>query len=173
MTLTVTSARAGTRLARGRLAAGAAAALLVANGIAAALGDAVGDHTGGLGALSDGLTGLAFLAGAAALGLLRPVSGWRGALWRVGPLGMTLAGASMLSVPLLDAEPPFWLVLVAVVPTLVGTISAGIFGTGRLWPRWVGVGVALLLPIMFTLPFNTLVMAAIWVAVALAAQPRG
>lgn len=173
MTLTVTSAQAGTRLSRARLAAGAAAALLVANGVAGIFGDTVGDHTRGLGALSDALTGLAFLAGAAALALLTPVRGWRGALWRLGPFGMTLAGASMLSVPLLGAEPPMWLVLAAVVPTLVGMISAGIFGTGRLWPWWVGSGVALFLPIMFTLPFNALVMAAVWISVALTAHPRG
>ena len=145
-------------------AAVAAALLLVANGVIGLLGD-VDDHTAGLGLLSEVTAGVAFLGGAVALALLCPVTGLRRVLWWLGPVGMTVTGATMIGVPVIGSEPAEWLFVVAVLPTLVGTVSAGVLGAGRLWPWWTGAGLALLLPVMFLLPFNSFVMAAIWFTV--------
>lgn len=182
MTLTQTTStrapRSAISRATHRSAALTAATLLFTTGVLTLFGDdaALGDHTEGLGALSEILTGLAFLAGAVALAVLRPVTGWRGLLWTLAPVGLALSGVSMLLVPVLAAEPPGWLFLGGVLPTFVGMIAAGVIGVrSGLWRWWTGVAVAVFLPIMFTLPFNTVLMAAVWVLVALSgrAGPQG
>ncbi|MCK0113782.1 hypothetical protein MWU75_16670 [Ornithinimicrobium sp. F0845] len=160
-------------LARGT--AVAAAVLLLGGGTVAILAgsEQVGDHTQGLGALSEIVTGLAFLAAAFCLVLQRPVRGWRAWLWSLAPFGLTVGGLTMLAVPVLGQEPPGWLFLLGVVPSFVGLVAAGVLGTRRLWPWWTGVAVALFLPIMFALPFNSVPMAGVWVCVALTARARG
>ena len=82
-----------------------------------------------------------FLAGAAALAFAAAVRGWRPWLWWLAPVGMTIAGLTMIGVPLM--------------PTFLGQVAAGVLGIPRRWPWWTGVGVALLMPIMFLLPLNT------------------
>jgi hypothetical protein len=135
--------------------------------------DAMNDHMRGAGAVSEVAVGIAFVACAATLVLLRPVAGWRGLLWWLGPVGLSVAGIVMLAVPVVGSEPPSWLVDLAVLPALVGMVTAGIVGTtARVWPWWTGLGVALFLPVMFAAPFNGLLMAGIWLAVALTAGRR-
>jgi hypothetical protein len=153
-----------------RVAALTAALMLLVNGVVGLAGD-VDDHTTGLGLISEITAGVAFLAGAVALGLLRPVGGWRGFLWWLAPTGLTIAGLTMVGVPVIGSEPAEWLFVVAVLPTFVGLVAAGILGTGRVWPWWTGAGVALLLPVMFILPLNSFVMAAIWLAIGLPGRP--
>ncbi len=156
-----------------RLAAIAATAMLTVNGLVALAGD-VDDHMAGLGLVSEATAGLSFLAGAVALAGIVPVAGWRALLWWLAPVGMAIAGLTMISVPILGTEPPDWLFVVAVLPTFVGLVAAGVLGTGRRWPWWTGVGLAFLLPIMFLLPpfANGFAMACVWLAVALTARPR-
>ncbi|NLG23609.1 MAG: hypothetical protein GX555_19530 [Actinomycetales bacterium] len=175
MTLTLDHTTPTTRaLTPARSAAWAAAALLLAGGTVALLADAdtLADHTAGAGAVSEAVTGLAFLAGAVTLALLTPVNGWRRVLWALAPVGLTIGGLTMVLVPLLGAEPPGWLFLLGVVPSFVGLIAAGVLGTARRWPWWTGLALALFLPIMFLLPFNSIPMAAVWAAVALTARHR-
>lgn len=159
-----------------RRAAWAAVLALGVNALIGALSDAetLLDHSRGAGALSEITAGMAFLAGAVALHVLTPVSGWRRGLWMLAPLGLAIGGLTMVAVPVAGAEPPTWLFLLAVLPTLVGTVAAGVLGTReRLWPWWTGVALSLFLPIMFTLPFNSLVMAAVWASVAATAGRPG
>ena len=176
MTLTLDdTTRTTTRLLTpARSAAWTAAAFLLAGGTVALLADAdtLADHTSGAGAVSEAVTGLAFLAGAVALTLLTPVSGWRRAVWALAPAGLTISGLTMVLVPLLGTEPPGWLFLLGVVPSFVGLIAAAALGSRRRWPWWTGLGLALFLPIMFLLPFNSVPMAAVWAAVALTARQR-
>lgn len=156
------------------MAALGAAALLLTGGTTALFADpaALADHTSGIGALSEILTGLAFLAGALCLILLRPVRGWRAWLWSLAPFGLTVGGLTMLAVPVIGQEPPGWLFLLGVVPCFVGLIAAGVLGTRRIWPWWAGLALALFIPIMFALPFNSVPMAGVWICVALTAARR-
>lgn len=170
MTLTVVPPTVTTtRVSLARGAAAAAALCLLANGVVALMGDpaTLTDHTRGAGAASEVATGLAFLAGALSLAALTPVTGWRRMLWLLAPTGLTIGGATMLAVPLLGAEPPGWLFLLAVLPITVGMICAGVLGTRRVWPWWTGVAVALFLPVMFSMPYNGFLMTAVWACVAL------
>jgi hypothetical protein len=148
-----------------------AAVLLALNAAVGLIGD-VEDHTTGLGAASEVTAGLAFLAGAAALALLRPVGGWRGALWSLAPAGLVVSGLTMVGVPLVGAEPAEWLFVIAVLPTFVGLVATGVLGARRTWGWPTGVGLALLLPIMFLAPLNSLLMAAVWSSVALNQRRR-
>lgn len=154
-----------------RRAAWMGAAALAVDGVVGILADeqAMNDHTGGAGAVSEVAAGVAFVCCAVTLALLTPVGGWRGFLWWLGPAGLAGAGVLMIGVPLTGSEPPSWAVDLTVLPALVGTIAAAVFGTRRVWPWWTGVGVALFLPVMFTVPFNSFLMAAIWGSVALTA----
>lgn len=175
--MTTTTAQSTTvdHLPPARTAAWVAAICLFANGLLALFYDVatLSDHTRGPGMISRITTGLAFVAGAGSLALLTPVTGWRRWLWTAGPAGLALAGATMLAVPVVGAEPPPWLFLLAVVPTLFGTVAAGVLGAKKgTWPWWTGTGLALLLPIMFTLPFNGFLMAGVWMAIALTARSR-
>ena len=162
------------RLTVARSAAAAAALCLLANGAVAFMSDpaALGDHTKGAGALSELTVGVAFLAGAVSLLALTPVAGWRRWLWMLAPFGLAVGGATMVGVSVVGSEPPGWLFVLAVVPLFVGMITAGVLGTGRVWPWWTGVAVALFLPMMFTLPVNGLFMMAVWACVALTARHR-
>lgn len=170
MALTLTPRPVRTdRLKAARAGAAAAAGLLLVGGIVALMSDPVtlADHSQGAGALSELTTGLAFVAGALALAALTPVRGWRRVLWMLAPFGLAVGGLTMVGVPIVGAEPPGWLFLLAVAPILVGMIAAGVIGTRRVWPWWTGVGVALFLPIMFAMPLNSLFMSGVWACVAL------
>ena len=174
MSTTTLVPRRGTarRAGAGRLAAGGAAAVLLANAVIGLAGD-VDDHTTALGAASEVTAGLAFLAGALALLLLRPVRGPRGLLWSLAPAGLAVAGTTMLLVPVVGSEPSEWGFVLAVLPTFVGLVAAGVIGTSaRLWPWWVGAGLALFLPVMFLAPLNSVVMALAWAGVAATSRPR-
>ena len=74
-----------------------------------------------------------------------------------------LTGLSFLA----GAEPPTWLFIAGALPTFIGQVAVGVLGIPSRWPWWTGVGVALLMPIMFLAPFNTAFMAIVWIAVAL------
>lgn len=150
-----------------RMSAAAAAALLIANGAVSLFGGDLTDHTRGPGMATEILTGLSFLAGAAALASAARVHGWRAWLWWLAPLGMTIAGLTMVGVPLAGAEPPTWLFIAGALPTFIGQVAVGVLGIPNRWPWWTGVGVALLMPIMFLAPFNTAFMTIVWIAVAL------
>lgn len=149
-----------------------AAALLFINGVLGLVGD-VDDHTSGSGMFSELTAGAAFLAGATALVLLRPRDARSRIPWGMAIAGLTLSGGTMLGVTLIGAEPAEWLFLVAVLPSFIGMLGTGVVGVRRVWPWWTGAGVALFLPVMFVLPFNSFVMAAIWLAVGLTGRPRG
>ena len=172
-TLPTPAERDAPRPVLARVWAAVAAALLLGNGALGVSGADLSDHFVGLGLVSEVTAGLAFLAGAASLALVVPVGGWRAWLWWLAPLGMSLAGLTMVGVPLTGSEPAAWLFLLAVVPTFVGQVAAGMIGARRLWPWWVGVGIALQLPVMFLVPFNSLLMAVAWVAVALTLSRTG
>ena len=158
-----------TRPASARPVALVAVAALAVDAVVSAVAgpDALSDHMRGAGAVSEVAVGLAFLACAATLVLLRPVAGWRGLLRWLGPVGLALGGVIMVCVPAVGSEPPGPLVDLALLPALVGMVAAGIVGTTRrVWPWWTGLGVALFLPVMFTAPYNSVLMALIWLAVA-------
>jgi hypothetical protein len=154
------------------VAAVAATVLLLVDGlIMVTAGDAVGDHASGAGLWSEAVAGAAFVAFAAALLPLAPTQGLRRVLWLLAPAGLLVAGLTMLGVVLTGTEPAEWLFAIAVLPTLVGLVSAGVVGArSGTWPWWTGLGVALFLPIMFLVPFNSFVMAATTAAVALTAR---
>jgi hypothetical protein len=154
------------------VAALAATVLLLVDGlIMVTAGDALGNHDSGAGLWSEAVAGAAFVAFAAALLPLAPTRGLRRVLWLLAPAGLMVAGLTMLGVVLTGTEPAGWLFAIAVLPTLVGLVSAGVVGarTG-VWPWWTGLGVALFLPIMFLVPFNSFVMAAVTMAVAVTAR---
>ncbi|WP_028659616.1 hypothetical protein [Nocardioides insulae] len=152
---------------RTRTAAGVAAGVLFAN-VGIGFGD-VEDHTTGLGLASELTAALAFLALAVALAATVPVTGWRALLWWSGPVGLTIAGLTMIGVPVVGAEPADWLFVLSVLPTLIGTVAAGVLGSRRIWPWPTGVGLALFLPIMFLAPLNSLWMALVCLGVLLTA----
>ncbi|MGC0250670.1 hypothetical protein [Pseudactinotalea sp. Z1748] len=156
-----------TRIRRARIAAALAAAILIVNGVLTFFDGDLSDHTTGIGLVSEVTAGAAFLAGALALALIVPVTGWGALLWWLAPAGLTIAGVIMLGVPITGQEPAEWLFLLAVVPTSLGLIAAGVLGSRRRWPWWTGAGLALFLPIMFLAPFNGLLMALVWLAVAI------
>lgn len=147
-----------------RAAAATAAVLLVLEGMLSVV-VGVDDHTDAWGAVSEVVAGLAFLSGAISLALYVPVSGWRAVLWWLAPAGLALSGLTMLSVPVVGAEPAEWLFVLAVLPCFIGTVSAGVLGIGRRWPWWVGAALAAFLPIMFLLPYNSFLMALVWMGV--------
>ncbi|WP_430647703.1 hypothetical protein [Agromyces sp. GXS1127] len=164
------------RRALARTAAWIAAALFIGQfgvGAAAALtGIDVGDHGNALGRASEALTGLAFLAGAVAIAALAP----RGALltaWIPGIAGLAASGATMVWVVATGAEPAIEVFLAEVALTALGLVAAGVLGAlrRRVWPWWVGTGVALIIPIMFLVPLNAIPLALVWAAVALTAHP--
>ncbi|MFD1505602.1 hypothetical protein FE374_01620 [Georgenia yuyongxinii] len=173
---------------RRRLAA--VAALLAA---AALLGDvavsmvdpaALDDHSQGLGRVSEGLVGVAFLLGALALAALVPTRGragrglwWqaagRRAWWWLAVLGLAASGLSMIGVVVTGTEPPSGLVTAEVLIALVGMVGSAVTGVrAGTWPWPVGLGVALYLPIMFLVPLNAAFMALVWIGVAAAARRR-
>ena len=155
----------------------AAAGVLVVNGAVGVMApDAVGDHSTGAGLASELTAGAAFLLAAICLVLLTPGAGSGQpervgrALWLLAPAGLAVAGLTMVGVVITGSEPAEWLFVVAVLPTFIGLVAAGVIGSRRgVWPWWTGVGVAAFLPVMFLVPFNSFVMAAIWLAVALTA----
>jgi hypothetical protein len=150
----------------------AAVALLLAGGIIALIApEQMDDHSAGLGRLSEALAGLALLAGAMALAPLTPRGIVVRILWLLGVIGLAGVGLTMLSVVVTTVEAPEAVVLAVVGLAALGLIAAGIIGImRRIWPWWVGVAVALLVPIMFLLPYNSFFMAAVWALVAWRAQ---
>jgi hypothetical protein len=153
----------------------ATAGVLVVNGAVGLIAaDAVGDHSTGAGLVSELTAGAAFLLAAITLVLLTPDPGpgrrerVGKALWLLAPAGLTVAGLTMVGVVLTGSEPGEWLFVAAVLPTFIGLVAAGVIGSRRrVWPWWTGVGVAVFLPVMFLVPYNSFVMAAIWLGVAL------
>ena len=149
-------------------AAIAAAVLLVANAVIALIApDQMDDHSAGLGRLSEGLAGFSFVAGAIGLAALTPRGTLVRVFWVIGVLGLLAVGLIMLAVVVTTVEAPEGIVLAVVGLAVLGLIAVAIIGIKRgIWPWWVGVPVALLIPIMFLIPFNSVIMAAIWVLVA-------
>lgn len=151
-----------------------AAALLIANAIVGFVApDQVADHSTGAGQLSEALAGFSFLAGAVALFPLVPRSMVARIIWVLAIVSLVAFGATMLSVVVTGVEPPSELVTVVTAFVALALIGIGIVGTMRgIWPWWVGVAVALLVPIMFFVPFNSVFMAVVWVLVAWKARPE-
>lgn len=154
-------------------AAIAASLLLIANAVLAAIApDAMGDHSTGLGRLSEGLAGLSFVAGGLAIAALAPSGAFARSIWILAVVGCAACGITMLAVFVSTVEPPTELVMIEVAVTAIALIGTAVVGgIRRVWPWWVAAGVALLLPIMFLVPFNSVFMAAIWLAVATWARP--
>ena len=145
----------------------AAALLLAEAALELAAPDQMGDHTTGAGRLSEALAGASFVAGAVALVPLIP-RGRSRFLFGLAPAGLGLAGLTMVSVVAVRSEPAEWLFVLSMAALVVGTISAGIIGArSGTWPLWTAVAVALFVPVMFLVPLNSVVLAAILAAVAL------
>ncbi|WP_400995881.1 hypothetical protein [Agromyces sp. GXQ0307] len=159
-----------------RAAAWIAVAMCVVQfGIGAAgvlTGTDVGDHANALGRASEAMAGLAFFSGAVALAALAPRTSLLGA-WIPGIAGLAASGATMLWVVTTGLEPAIEVFLAEVGLTAVGLVLVGALGARRrrVWPWWVGAGVALIVPIMFLVPLNALPIALVWSAVALTARP--
>ncbi|WP_353828933.1 hypothetical protein [Agromyces sp. SYSU T0242] len=174
----VTERSTARRRALARSAAWIAVALYAAQfavGAAAALGGFdIDDHAQGLGAASEGLGGLAFVAGAVALAVLAP-RGARLAAWLPAVIGLGASGGTMAWVAATGIEPPVELFLAEVSLTAIGLVVVGVLGAlrRRVWPWWVGIAVALLIPVMFLVPANSIPLALAWTAVALTARPVG
>ncbi|GAA2045935.1 hypothetical protein GCM10009819_36960 [Agromyces tropicus] len=134
-------------------------------------GDAA-DHATGLGGASEALGGLAFLAGAVVLGALAP-RGARLAAWVPGIAGLAASGLTMAWVVGTRVEPPVEVFLAEVALMALGLLVAGVLGAlrRRVWPWWVGTALALVVPVMFLVPVNSLPLALAWAAVALTARP--
>ncbi|MGR2753657.1 hypothetical protein [Agromyces arachidis] len=164
------------RRTRARSAAWTAVALYAAQfavGAAGALsGTDVGDHAEGLGGASEGLGGGAFVAAAVALAALAP-RGARLAAWLPAIIGLGTSGVTMAWVAATGVEPPVEVFLVEVSLTAIGLAVVGVLGAlrRRVWPWWVGIAVALLIPVMFLVPVNSIPLALAWIAVALTARP--
>jgi hypothetical protein len=145
-----------------------AAALLLANAVVGFIApDQVADHSAGAGQLSEALAGLSFIAGAIAILPLVPRSMLARIIWVLAVVSLVAFGLTMLSVVVTGVEPPAELVTVVTAAVGLTLIAIGIVGIMRgIWPWWVGVPVALLVPIMFFVPFNSVFMAVVWVLVA-------
>ncbi|WP_111718448.1 hypothetical protein [Homoserinimonas sp. OAct 916] len=134
----------------------------------------MGDHATVAGRASEALVGASFVFGAVALLFIARRAGSALGLWRVAwwlaVVAMIAAGVTMIAVFVSATEPPFELFLAEAGLAAASLIAVGISGwRAQAFPLWVGIGVALLLPMMFLLPLNSLWMAAVWVAVAITA----
>lgn len=172
--------RAG--LASGRARAGAAAAvaagaLMLAEFVVAvtASGD-LHDHSTGAGRLSEGLVGLAFVAGALALACWVPDGGLvQRLLCLPAVIGAAATGAVMLLITATGEEVSESITTVVVLVTLVGLVVHGLVGwRARTWPLWAGLALGALMLVMFLVPnpANSAVMALTWLAVAAAVWRR-
>lgn len=160
-----------------RVAAITAAVFLVGNAALWMVArEEMGDHSSVAGRASEALVGASFVVGAFALFLIaRAVGGalgrWR-IVWWVAVLAMVASGVTMIAVFVSAIEPPFQLFLAEAGLAAVSLIAVGVSGwRARAFPLWAGIGVALLLPIMFVLPLNSVWMAMVWIAVAITATP--
>jgi hypothetical protein len=152
----------------------AALALLVDATVSLVAPDALSDHSAGPGRLSELMSGLAFLAMAVALVPLAPEAGRRRWLFSLAPMGLALCGLAMVGVVLTGHEPPLAVFLVSVLTALVGCVTAAFIGhRDGTWPWWTAAGVALVLPVLFLAPLNSLVLALVWVLVAVTTRVRG
>ncbi len=151
-----------------RTAALVAAVFLLANMVLAIVAPGqMGDHATAAGRLSEGLVGLSFIAGAAALLPLLPQPATARWFWLLGIAGLAASGLTMLAVFATTLEPPFQLFLAEVAVTAPALVGIAVSGVRRgNWPWWVGLGIALLLPIMFLLPLNSMIMAIVWIVAA-------
>lgn len=145
-----------------------AAALLLANAVVGFIApDQVADHSTGAGQLSEALAGLSFIAGAVAILPLMPRGTVTRIIWVIGIVSLLAFGLTMLSVVLTGVEPSSEIVLVVTALIALALIGVGVVGImRRIWPWWVGIALALLVPIMFFVPFNSVFMAVVWVLVA-------
>ena len=151
-----------------------AAALLIANAVVGFVApDQVADHSAGAGQLSEALAGLSFIAGAIAIIPLIPRGMLARIIWVLAIVSLVAFGLTMLSVVVTGVEPSAEVVTVVTAAVGLTLIGIGIVGImRRVWPWWVGVLVAVLVPIMFFVPFNSVFMAVVWVLVAWRARPE-
>lgn len=81
------------------MAALAASSFLLANMVlAVAAPGQMGDHSTGVGRLSEGLVGRSFVAGAVALAALLPRGPWNRTVWIAGIVGLLSSGLTMVAV---------------------------------------------------------------------------
>lgn len=165
------AALAPSRARAGAAAAAVAGALMLAELVVAltASGDLY-DHSTGAGRLSEGLVGLAFVAGSLALGCWIPDGrlAWR-LLCLPAVAGTAATGAVMLLITATGEEVSESVATVVVLLTLVGLVVHGLVGwRARTWPLWAGLALGALMLVMFLVPnpVNSAVMALTWLAVA-------
>ncbi|WP_198295478.1 hypothetical protein [Diaminobutyricimonas sp. LJ205] len=128
------------------------------------------DHSTGLGLASEAVAAVAFIAGAMALSALAPQR--QRLLWLPAVLGLLASGIVMFGVIITGAEAPELIATIVIGLMAFGLLLVGILGSIRrtVWPWWVGVGVALIVPVMFFVLLNAIVLALIWTGVALTAR---
>jgi hypothetical protein len=157
------------------MAAGFAALALLGDATVSLLHpDALTDHASGAGRLSELLSGVAFVAMAVAL--LPPTRAITRRRWlfAAAPVGLGLCGLVMVAVVVTGHEPHVAVFLVSVTLSLVGCVAAAVIGQrSGVWPWVTATGVAMVLPILFLVPFNSLVLAGVWAMVAVSTRlPR-
>ncbi|UOE45797.1 hypothetical protein [Agromyces larvae] len=145
------------------------AAVYAALVVVAATGSAeLADHASGAGRATEALAGAAFVVGAIALMALTPRPGilW----WLPGIVGLAASGITMIVTAISGAEPPFWLFVSEAVLTAVGLVIVSVSAVRRrVLPWWAAIGIALILPIMFLVPMNGIVLVLVWAAVGIGA----
>lgn len=175
---TQTVGRAHTRAARLAVPTAAATALVLAAEavVSAAAPGGTNDHSAGAGRLSEALAGAAFALAAFALAgyavRLGPRRQWLGV---PAIVGTGLAGVAMLTIAATGREWSEPVTTAIVLLALVGLVLHGVLGwRSGVWPAWVAVLLAALLPVMFLVPspFNSAVMAMCWAGTALATWRR-
>ncbi|HEX5511148.1 MAG TPA: hypothetical protein VFX41_05495 [Actinomycetales bacterium] len=160
----------------GALAALCAGLLMLAElAIALTAETDLSDHSSGAGRLSEALVGLAFLAGAVALGFWAPNGRLRRALCLPAVVGTSATGLIMLVITVTGQEVSETLTTIVVLLTLVGHVIQGVVGwRAGVWPLWAGLMLGAVMLVMFLVPnpANSAGMAAVWLALALVMTRR-
>jgi hypothetical protein len=150
------------------LLAWATALTFAAEAVVAALWPAnLADHATGAGRVSEALAGLGFLLAAAALAAFAAPR-LRG-LFALGVLGCAAVGIAQVDIAARGEEWPEPLVTVIVLAAWAGLVLAGIAGArAGAWSWPIAVALAAVVPALFFVPspFNSVVIALVWVAVA-------
>lgn len=158
---------------RGSLLAGATALAFVAEAAVATIWPAdLSDHSTGAGRVSEALAGLGFLLAAATLVAL--ASKRLRALFALGVLGCAAVGVAQVDIAARGDEWPESVVTVIVLAAWAGLVLAGVAGTraGR-WTWPVAVALGAVVPALFFVPspFNSVVIALLWLAVGAVTRP--
>jgi hypothetical protein len=173
-----TDGRVRTRTSRLAVPAAVATTLVLAAeaGVSGGVSGGTSDHSVGAGRLSEALAGAAFVLAAFALAgyavRMGPRRRWLGL---PAVAGTGLAGIAMLTIAATGREWSEPVTTGIVLLALVGLVLQGFLGwRSGVWPAWVAVLLAALMPVMFLVPnpFNSAVMALCWAGTALATRRR-